>query len=60
MPPAGGIHQPPPGFSAGRPPRSKGIRYSADPPTIEEIIAVMRRASDGVHGRRLRGRIVVL
>ena len=32
----------------------------ADPPTIEEIVAVMRRAGDGVHGRRLRGLIVVL
>jgi integrase len=49
-----------PEFHAGRPPRNKGMRYPADPPTIEEIIAVMRRAGDGVHGRRLRGLIVVL
>ena len=49
-----------PGFHAGRPPRNKGIRYPADPPTIEEIVAVMRRAGDSVHGRRLRGLIVVL
>jgi integrase len=49
-----------PEFHAGRSPRNKGIRYPADPPTIEEIIAVMRRAGDGVHGRRLRGLIVVL
>jgi site-specific recombinase XerD len=49
-----------PHFHAGRPPRNKGIRYPADPPTIEEIIAVMRAASDGVHGRRLCGLIVVL
>ena len=49
-----------PDFHAGRPPRNKGIRYPADPPTIEEIIAVMRTAGDGVHGRRLRGLIVVL
>ena len=49
-----------PEFHAGRPPRNKGIRYPADPPTIEEIIAVMRRAGDSVHGRRLRGLIVVL
>ena len=41
-------------------PRNKGIRYPADPPTIEEIVTVMRRAGDGVHGRRLRGLIVVL
>jgi integrase len=49
-----------PEFHAGRPPRNKGMRYPADPPTIEEIIAVTRRAGDGVHGRRLRGLIVVL
>jgi integrase len=49
-----------PHFHAGRPPRNKGIRYPADPPTVEEIIAVMRAAGDAVHGRRLRGLIVVL
>jgi site-specific recombinase XerD len=49
-----------PDFHAGRPPRNKGIRYPADPPTIEEIVTVMRSAGDGVHGRRLRGLIVVL
>src|SRR5215207_93105 len=49
-----------PEFHAGRPPRNKGIRYPADPPTIEEIVTVMRRAGDRVHGRRLRGLIVVL
>jgi hypothetical protein len=49
-----------PEFHAGRPPRNKGIRYPADPPTVEEIIAVMRTAGDAVHGRRLRGLIVVL
>jgi hypothetical protein len=30
------------------------------PPTIEEIVAVTRHAGDSVHGRRLRGLIVVL
>jgi hypothetical protein len=49
-----------PYFHAGRPPRNKGIRYPADPPTVEEIIAVMRHAGDRVHGHRLRGLIVVL
>ena len=49
-----------PEFHAGRPPRNKGMRYPADPPTIEEIVTVMRSAGDGVHGRRLRGLIVVL
>jgi integrase len=49
-----------PGFHAGRPPRNKGVRYPADPPTVEEIVAVMRAAGDGAHGRRLRGLTVVL
>src|SRR5215218_744236 len=49
-----------PHFHAGRPPRNKGIRYPADPPTVKEVIAVMRAASDGVHGRRLCRLIVVL
>jgi len=49
-----------PGFHAGRPPRNKGLRYPADPPKVEEIIAVMCAAGDGPHGRRLRGLIAVL
>jgi site-specific recombinase XerD len=49
-----------PGFHAGRPPRNKGLRYLADPPKVEEIIAVMRAAGDHAHGRRLRGLIVIL
>jgi integrase len=59
---AGRRRSPPtlPGFHAGRPPRNKGRRYPGDPPTIEEIVAVMRHAGDGIHGRRLRGLIVVL
>ena len=32
-----------PGFHAGRPPRNEGLRYPADPPKVEEIVAVMRR-----------------
>ena len=32
-----------PGYHAGRPPRNKGRRYPADPPTVDEIIAVMRQ-----------------
>ena len=36
------------------------MRYPADPPTIEEIVTVMRHAGDSVDGRRLRGLIVVL
>ena len=49
-----------PGFHAGLPPRNKGLRYPADPPKVEEIIAVMRAAGDRAYGRRLRGLIVIL
>jgi len=35
-----------PGFHAGHPPHNKGLRYPADPPTVEEIIAVMHAAGD--------------
>ena len=31
-----------PGYHRGRPPRNKGLRFPADPPTVEEIISVMR------------------
>ena len=48
------------GYHAGRPPRNKGQLYPADPPTVEEIIAVMRLAGDDRHGARLRALIVVL
>jgi len=48
------------GFNTGRPPRNKGRRYPADPPTVEEIVAVMRQAGDGAHADRLRALIVVL
>src|ERR1019366_3039571 len=47
-------------FHQGRPPRNKGLRYPPDPPTVEEIIAVMRCAGDDPDGLRLRGLIVVL
>jgi integrase len=49
-----------PGFHAGRPPQNKGLRYPADPPTIEEIIAVMHAAGESAHGRRLRALVVIL
>jgi integrase len=49
-----------PGYHAGRPPRNKGMRYPADPPTVEEIVAVMRHALDDRHGRRVRAMIVAL
>jgi integrase len=49
-----------PEFHAGRSPGNKDQRYPADPPKVEEIIAVMRAAGDTPHGRRLRGLIVIL
>ena len=49
-----------PGYHAGRAPRNKGLRYPADPPTVEEIIAVMRQTADDRHGFRLCALIVVL
>jgi integrase len=49
-----------PEFHAGRSPGNKGLRYPADPPKVEELIAVMRAAGDRPHGRRLRGLIVIL
>jgi site-specific recombinase XerC len=48
------------GFHQGRVPRNKGLRYPPDPPTVEEIIAVMRAAGDGPEAMRLRGVMIVL
>jgi site-specific recombinase XerD len=49
-----------PGYHRGRVPRNKGEQYPADPPTIEEIIAVMRIVGDRADGDRLRALIVLL
>ena len=46
-------------FHVGHAPRNKGLRYPPDPPTVEEIIAVMDAGHDP-DGLRLRGLIVVL
>jgi hypothetical protein len=35
-----------PGFHAGHAPGNKGLGYPADPPKVEEIVAVMRAAGD--------------
>jgi hypothetical protein len=45
-----------PGYHAGRPPRNKGVRYPADPPTVEEIVA----AAVAERARRAAGRAAVL
>jgi hypothetical protein len=49
-----------PGYHRGRPPRNKGEQYPADPPTVEEIVAVMRTISVRADGDRLRALIVLL
>jgi hypothetical protein len=49
-----------PGYLCGRPPKNKGMRYPADPPRPEEIIAVMRAAGGGTHVLRVRALIAVL
>jgi site-specific recombinase XerD len=49
-----------PGYHAGRPPGNKGMRYPADPPTVDEIVAVLRHSPDNRHGWRIRAMIVVL
>ena len=48
------------GFHRGRAPRNKGLRYPADPPSVEEIVRIMRAAGDGAGGLRLRALVVVL
>ena len=49
-----------PAFHHGQPPGNKGQQYPADPPTIEDIVAVMIAAGDTPEGLRLRGVIVIL
>ena len=49
-----------PGFRVGIAPGNKGQTYPADPPTVDEIVAVMRQAGDNRHGHRLNAVIVVL
>jgi integrase len=49
-----------PGHWAGCAPPNKGQRYPADPPTVEEIILVMRQAGPGPYADRTRGLIAIL
>jgi site-specific recombinase XerD len=49
-----------PGARAGVAPRDNGQRYPADPPTVDEIVAVMRQAGHDRHRHRLTALIVVL
>jgi site-specific recombinase XerD len=48
------------GHHCGRPPRNKGRQYPADPPTVEETVAVMRCAGQTTHELCVRALIVVL
>jgi site-specific recombinase XerD len=49
-----------PGYHAGRPPGNKGRLYPADPPTVEEIVSVMRQSGNDRHSARLRALVAVL
>jgi len=49
-----------PGYHRGRPPRNKGEQYPADPPTVDEIVAVMGVVGDRSEGHRLRALVVLL
>jgi hypothetical protein len=40
--------------------RIAAVGYPADPPTIDEIVAVVRHTAEGRHGWRLRTMIIVL
>lgn len=47
-------------FHRGIAPRNKGLRYPPDPPTVEEIVAVMRASGNVPEGVRLRAIVVLL
>jgi integrase len=49
-----------PGYPEGRTPGNKGEQYPADPPTVEEIVTVMRAIGGREDGERLRALIVLL
>ena len=49
-----------PGHWARCVPPNKGMRFPADPPTVEEIILMMREARPGPYADRTRGLIAIL
>jgi hypothetical protein len=49
-----------PGCRAGIPPHNKRQRYPTHPPTVDELVAVMRQAGHTRHGHRLTALIVVV
>jgi hypothetical protein len=44
-----------PGYHTGRTPQNKGRSYPADPPRVEEIVAVMHQAGERPAGLRFEG-----
>jgi integrase len=49
-----------PGYHAGRAPRNKGMRYPADPPTVDEMVGGHAPHRGWPSRRRVRAMIVVL
>ena len=49
-----------PGFHRGRPPRNRGRRYPADPPTTDELVRLLCGCGSSPSGERLRALIVLL
>ena len=60
MPPVGGARPDRARLSRRSRAPQQGAAVSRGPPTVEEIIAVMRQTRDDRHGARLRALIVVL
>jgi len=52
--------RPCPATTEGVRPENKGEQYPADPPSVEEIVVVMRTVGDRSDGHRLRALIVLL
>jgi integrase len=53
-------HRRSPAYHRGRPPHNKGEQYPADPPTVEEIVAIMRSIAHRAEVHRLQALIVLL
>lgn len=49
-----------PGHHQGRVPGNRGRRYAADPPTVEELVAILRHCPSTPSGHRLRALIILL
>lgn len=49
-----------PGYRTGRPPANKGRKFPADPPTIEEVVLLLRACEDTPYGLRRRALLILL